>query len=136
MNYSPDQENDFPIYMQICSKYGLLMVVTKLGYLHLFEISSCQQIAKQKISQDTVFVGTRLQKNDGALLVNKSGSLLAVSIDPQNLVSYIMNQCTFIPDNRNVGIQLASRYGLPGADGLFLEQFNRALSGMDIVRAS
>ena len=32
--------------MQICSKYGLLMVVTKLGYLHLFEISSCQLIAK------------------------------------------------------------------------------------------
>ena len=81
-------------------------------------------------------MGTRIQKNDGALFVNKGGSLLAVQIDAQNLVSYIMNSCSHIPDNRNVGIQLASRYGLPGADGLFLEQFNRALSSMDIQRAS
>jgi clathrin heavy chain len=50
MNYGPDQVQDFPIYMQVCSKYGLIMVITKMGYLHLFEITSCAQIAKQKIS--------------------------------------------------------------------------------------
>ncbi len=52
------------------------MVVTKMGYLHLFEITSCQQILKQKISQDTVFIGTRVSKTDGAIFINKSGSLI------------------------------------------------------------
>jgi len=32
-----------------------------------------------------------------------------------------MNNCSHINDFRNVGVTLASRYGLPGADGLFME---------------
>lgn len=44
-----------------------------------------------------------------------------MNIDENNLVSYIMNSCGHIPDNRNVAISLASRYGLPGADNMFNE---------------
>lgn len=47
-----------------------------------------------------------------------------------------MNNCPQINDSRGVASLLASRYGLPGADGMFLEQFNRAISSQDIIKAA
>lgn len=43
------------------------------------------------------------------------------------LVNYIMNSCGHIPDNKGVATQLASRYGLAGADSMFIDQFNQAI---------
>jgi hypothetical protein len=54
-------------------------------------------------------------------LVNKSGALISVAIDENNLVSFIMNQCSHIPDASSVATNLAARYGLSGADGMFVE---------------
>lgn len=67
-----------------------------------------------------MFIGTRNSKTDGAFLINKAGALISINIDENNLVSYIMNNCSQI-DGKSVGIQLAQKYGLPGADGMFVE---------------
>ena len=109
------------------------MAVTKMGYLHLFEIQSCSQIYKSRVSQDTVFVGTRNSKTDGALVVNKAGALISLNIDESQLVAYIMAQGQ---EGKSLGSQLAQKYGLPGADGLFLEQFNRAIMAQDHAKAA
>ena len=74
-----------------------------------------------RVSQDTIFVGTKNRKTDGVMGINKSGSLFQIQVDENNLVNYIMNNCSHIPDFRNVGINLSARYGLPGADGVFQE---------------
>jgi clathrin heavy chain len=66
------------------------------------------------------------------LLVNKSGSLMSLNIDESALIGFIMNNCGHITDSKGIASLLASRYGLPGADGMFLEQFNRAISSQDI----
>jgi len=121
--------------MQVCSKFGLIMVITKMGHLHLFEISSCSQISKSRVSNDTVFVGTRNSKTDGALIVNKAGGFISVNVDEGSLVSHIMNNCPQI-DGKSIGAQLAQKYGLPGADGMFMEQFNRAVMSQDFAKAA
>jgi clathrin heavy chain len=76
-------------------------------------------------------VGTKNSKNDGAILVNKSGALISLSIDDSTLVNFLMTQCPHIPDSRTVATTLAARYGLAGADGMFTEQFNRAMASND-----
>lgn len=33
------QEGDFPVLMQDCPKYGVLFIITKMGFLYMYEIS-------------------------------------------------------------------------------------------------
>lgn len=72
-------------------------------------------------------MGTRNTKNDGAIFVNKSGALISLSIDKSTLVNYIMNQCGHIQDNKAIATELAAKYGLAGADSMFIDQFNQAI---------
>ncbi len=82
-----------------------------------------------------MFIGTCNSKTDGAFLINKAGALISINIDENNLVSYIMNNCSQI-DGKSVRIQLAQKYGLPGADGMFVELFNRAIISQDYTKAA
>jgi len=39
-----DTKNDFPIIMHISHKHGIIYIVTKSGYLFIYEISGGNQI--------------------------------------------------------------------------------------------
>lgn len=41
-----------------------------------------------------------------------------------------------IPDNRALAVQMASRYALPGADDIFISQFNQCLASADYAGAA
>jgi len=47
-----------------------------------------------------------------------------------------MTTCTHIPDNINLAFKLATRYSLPGADNLFVDQFNKSLISNDFTTAA
>ena len=44
------QEGDFPVLMQDCPKYGTLFMITKMGQLYMFEVSSASLLYRQKIT--------------------------------------------------------------------------------------
>jgi clathrin heavy chain len=41
-----------------------------------------------------------------------------------------------IPDSRNLAFKLASRFKLPGADEIFMQQFNMSLASSDYAGAA
>ena len=43
--------------MYMCSKYGLLFVVSKFSFLTIYELSTASLILRQKICNENVFVG-------------------------------------------------------------------------------
>lgn len=51
------------------------------------------------------------------------------------MVKYIMG-AQHIPDNRNLAIKIASRYGLPGADDIFVAQFAQCIQQGDYAGAA
>ena len=112
--------------MQISSKFGVLYVITKFGYYLIYEISTCSVIGKGKLSDDPIFIGTRHAESDGVLVINKKGSVIGLSCDPNALVPHIMNQCKHIPNNVQVAIRLAANCKLPGTEKLLEEEFNKA----------
>lgn len=69
------------------------------------------------------------------IAINKAGQVLAINVDEANLVPYVMN-AQHIPDQKNVAFKLASRYGLQGADDVFMQQFNMALASSDYAQAA
>lgn len=120
----------------MAEKYGVLYIVTKFGFVYLYEISTCEQIFKTRISANTIFAVARNYVNDGILAITKNGSLYGGLIDENNLVNHLLNNCKHIPNIQQLAFSLAGRYNLPGVDGMFTHQFNNFLIQGDYASAA
>ena len=132
---APDAPGDFPMIIQAANRYGLVFVITKAGYFYMYEASRAALIYRQKITPQLVICSVRNATTDGMICINKAGQVLALNVDENNLVSYVMN-AQHIPDQKNVAFKLASRFSLPGADEIFMQQFNMALASSDYAGAA
>ena len=103
----PQFPNDFPVFMHIASKHGLLYIMTKFGHFFVIEISSAAVIGTGKVSNDPVFIGAKNTKTDGTYVITRSGQLIGLNVDEANLVKFINTSCTHIPGNSQVGTKLA-----------------------------
>ncbi len=125
--------NDFPVTMQTSTKYDIIFMVTKMGYLFMFDIHTGRALYRARISQDTVFVATPQSSTGGVLGVTiKKGQVLQVQVNEATLVPYIMNTLK----DANLAIALAGRMNLPGAEQLYLQEFDRLMASQDVTGAS
>lgn len=119
--YFPAQaEQDFPVAMQISRKFNTVYMITKFGYIHIFDLGSGKLIYMNRISGDTIFVTTPQRSTGGILGVNRKGQVLSVTIDEHNVVRYI---AATLKDFK-LAIEYAGRNDLPGADELLKPQFD------------
>lgn len=114
----------------------MLYIVTKLGFVYLYEITSCEQIYKARISTQPIFVVARNLTNDGILALNKNGSLFGGLIDENALLPHLMTNCKHLPNIQQLVFSLASKYSLPGVDNIFLGQFNNFIISGDYANAA
>jgi clathrin heavy chain len=110
-------------------------MITKLGYFFLYETSRAALIYRQRITDSLIFVAARNMTTDGMICINKAGQIFAINVEEPNLVKFIMS-AQHIPDNRALAIRVASRYGLSGADDIFIAQFNQCLASGDYQGAA
>ena len=129
IQYDPSTPGDFPIALVVAERYGLLYIVTKMGFLYLYEISTCEQIFKARISNQPIFVVAKNYTNDGILALSKTGSLYGGLIDENALLPHLMQNCKHLPNLQQLVFSLASRYSLPGVDNIFISQFNNFIVG-------
>lgn len=134
--YPPDVSNDFPVVIHTVEKYGILFIITKFGYLFVYVIGTASLIYRQKITTSLIFRSVRNTKTDGCICCNRDGQLLAINVDQNNLISYIMNKCSHLSDNVGIAFKMAQRYSLPGAENLFLAQFNKLFGTGDYKGAA
>lgn len=89
--FTIDQEfpGDFPIVMSVSTKYGLLLMVTKHGFLYAYELTTNQLFYKTRISESPIFVGTRDRDKDGIYAINKAGSVILARIDPTQYIPHL-----------------------------------------------
>jgi hypothetical protein len=48
--------NDFPVAMQVSQKYSIIYLVTKYGFIHLYDLESGTCIFMNRISSETIFI--------------------------------------------------------------------------------
>ncbi|CAF3999025.1 unnamed protein product, partial [Rotaria sordida] len=121
IQFPAEAPNDFPVAMQTSAKHGVIYLVTKYGYVHIFDIESGTLIYMNRISADTTFVTAPYEPTSGIIAVNRKGQVLSVSIDEDNVVSYIQNTL----NNPELAYKMSARCNLPGADQLFVAQFSQ-----------
>ncbi|KAI8917358.1 hypothetical protein BC831DRAFT_485343 [Entophlyctis helioformis] len=118
--FPPEAVNDFPVAMQVSKKHDIIYLVTKYGFIHLYDLETGTCIYMNRISGDTIFVTADLEATAGIIGVNRKGQVLSVSIDEDNVIPYVLNTLR----NPDLALRLATRNSLPGADSLVLERFN------------
>ncbi|KAI4086845.1 MAG: hypothetical protein LQ344_007246 [Seirophora lacunosa] len=119
--FPPEATNDFPVAMQISQKYSVIYLVTKYGFIHLYDLESARCIFMNRISSETIFTTAADSDSAGIVGVNRKGQVLSVTIDDQKVIPYLLAN----PEFSDLALKLASRAGLPGADNLYQQQFEQ-----------
>ncbi|ODV95313.1 hypothetical protein PACTADRAFT_50053 [Pachysolen tannophilus NRRL Y-2460] len=130
--FPPDATNDFPVSLQISSKYGIIYLLTKYGFIHIYDLESGANIFVNRISAESVFAASSYNNGTGIIAVNRSGQVLSVEISKDKIIPYILTKLSNVP----LAIALSARGGLPGAENLFIQQFNQSLMSGDYSSAA
>jgi clathrin heavy chain len=88
--FLPEAMNDFPVAMQVSRKHGIIYLVTKYGFIHLYDLESGACVYMNRISRETIFVTAEHEATNGIIGVNKKGQVLSVSVDEQTIIPYIL----------------------------------------------
>ena len=101
-------------------KHGVVYLITKYGYVHLYDIETGVCIYMNRISAETIFVTAPHEPSNGIIGVNRKGQVLSVSLDEDNIINYINSNL----QNPDLALRFAVRNNLSGADELFIRKFN------------
>lgn len=123
--------NDFPVALQVSQKYGIIYVITKYGFIHLFDLETATCIYMNRISSETIFTACGDRESTGVVGINRKGQVLFVSADENTVVPYVLEK-----HGPEVALKLASRAGLPGADNLYQQRFEQLFTSGNYVEAA
>ena len=128
-----DAATDFPVSLAVDQKDEVAFLLTKMGYLYLFDLHTGKTLYRARVTQDTIFC-TCTQASTGAVLgiSVRKGSVMRFQLNGQTLVPYITST---LRDNE-LAIKLAGRLSLPGAENLYGAEFERLISSNQIVEAA
>ncbi|KAG8255231.1 LOW QUALITY PROTEIN: clathrin heavy chain [Homalodisca vitripennis] len=118
--FPAEAQNDFPVAMQVSAKYDVIYLITKYGYIHLYDIETATCIYMNRISGDTIFVTAPHETSGGIIGVNRKGQVLSVSVEEDNIIPYINT----VLQNPDLALRIAVRNNLAGAEDLFVRKFN------------
>lgn len=129
--FPPEATNDFPVAMQISSRYSIIYMITKYGFIHLYDLESGTCIFMNRISSETIFTTTGDSEGAGIVGINRKGQVLSVTVDDTTIIPYLLQNA-----NTGLAVKLASRAGLPGADDLYRNQFEQLFAQANYQEAA
>jgi clathrin heavy chain len=132
----PEAPGDFAVSLHLSEKHGVVFMVTKAGYLFMFDVQTGNTLIRTRVSQETVFISTNHVATGGCIFVNKKGAVMSVSVNEPALVGYVMNSLPQLSNRVEIAFTLARRFGLPGADELFQKQFATMFASGDFKGAA
>ncbi|KAF4123045.1 clathrin heavy chain [Geosmithia morbida] len=130
--FPPEATNDFPVALQVSQKYGVVFMVTKYGFIHLYDFETGTCIFMNRISSETIFTTCTDNDSTGIVGINRKGQVLFVTVDDSTVIPYLLQN----PANAEIAIKMASRAGLPGADDLYAKQFEQLFNSANYAEAA
>lgn len=127
-----DAIHDFPIGCETLEKYGLIFVLTKMGFIHLFDIESCTNLFINRITADPVFLTQKKTDSPGLLIINKSGQVLSIEISKDKFIPYLLEKFS----NVNLALSLVAHGDFVGGEEIFNNHFEKLLNSGDYMKAS
>eukprot|EP00918_Siedleckia_nematoides_P026580 GHVU01057396.1.p1 GENE.GHVU01057396.1~~GHVU01057396.1.p1 ORF type:complete len:618 (+),score=127.82 GHVU01057396.1:105-1856(+) len=138
IEYPPEQANDFPVYLHLSERSGLLFMLSKGGLLFLIEPVTGTVLYRHKVSTETVFLCCPNKRNGGILMVNRKGVVLTATVSEDALVGFIHGNLRGNPsvNPSDLVMGLVKRYGYPGSDDVIQQDFDHAFARGDFSAAA
>mmetsp|Transcript_131666 Transcript_131666/g.366972 ORF Transcript_131666/g.366972 Transcript_131666/m.366972 type:complete len:745 (-) Transcript_131666:8-2242(-) len=133
---SPEVPSDFAVALHFSERQGVLFMVTKAGYIAVFDVATATQLFRTRFSQDAVFISAACREAGGCVCVNRKGTVLAMRLNESAVVGYISNNLVHVLNRQDIAFTLAKRFGLPGADDIFQRQFDKLFASQDYKGAA
>ncbi|NP_001136443.1 clathrin heavy chain [Bombyx mori] len=130
--FPAEAQNDFPVAMQVSPKYDVIYLITKYGYIHMYDIETGTCIYMNRISSDTIFVTAPHEATGGIIGVNRKGQVLSVTVEEDSIVPYINT----VLQNPELALRMAVRNNLAGAEELFVRKFNMLFTNGQYIEAA
>ena len=112
---------------------NLPTALSQFGYLFLFDVHTGQTIFRNRISADTIFVTCPSDDHSGLLgITARRGQVLQIGVKEENIVPYILSLGNMNP----LAMSLSTRLNLPGAEQLYVAEFNRLIGAGNIKGAA
>jgi len=132
----PEAPTDFAVALHFSEKHGVVYMVTKAGFLFMFDVATGTMLVRSRVSQDTIFISVGSTLSGGCIFVNKKGAVMSAKVNEGAIINYTMNQLVQLPNRQEIAFTLARRFGLPGADELFQRQFAQLFASGDYKGAA
>jgi clathrin heavy chain len=128
----PEAAADFPVSLVIDQKDELAFLITKMGFLYMFDIHTGKPLYRARITQDTIF--TTCDDPNGAMygITVRRGNVMRVQLNGQALIPYVVSTLR----DSDLAIKVAGRLNLPGAENLYGQEFERLMSQGKVVDAA
>ncbi|KAG5639937.1 hypothetical protein DXG03_002300, partial [Asterophora parasitica] len=121
VHFPPEATNDFLVAMEVSKKHGIVYLVTKYGFIHLYDLKTGACVYMNHISGKTIFVTAEHKATNSIIGINKKGQVLSVNMDEQTIIPYILTML----NNTELAFKLASHAILPGANDLYVKQYQQ-----------
>ncbi len=79
----------FVLIFQVSPKHDVLYLITKYGYIHLYDMETGTCIYMNRISAETVFVTAPHEPSSGIIGVNRKGQVIFIHSFVINIDSFI-----------------------------------------------
>jgi len=86
--FPAEATNDFPVSMQVSQKYSIIYLITKYGFIHLYDLETGTCIFMNRISSETIFTTATNADSSGIIGVNRKGQALSVAVDETTIIPY------------------------------------------------
>ncbi|KAJ4893151.1 Clathrin heavy chain 1 [Raphanus sativus] len=119
LSFLPDFADDFPVAMQISNKFSLIYVITKLGWLFVYDLETASPIYRNRISPDPIFLTCEASSVGGFYAINRRGQVLLATVNEATIIPFISGPLK----NLELAVNLAKRGNLPGAEDLVCDGY-------------
>jgi clathrin heavy chain len=131
----PLQPGDFPMNFIPDNKYGMVYIVSKMGFLFVYEVQSATLIHHGPVSGGAPVSCSCSSSaaGGGATIVDQNGVLQQINIDEKSIVRHV----TQTLNNPGLGLALSTRFNIGGAEtsSLFRAQFEQMVRSNQIDSA-
>ena len=131
--FPADADQDFPVSMTASAKHDVIFMISKYGFLYLFDVHTGTTIFRNRVSPDPIFATTVHTATNGILGVTQQrGAVFCFSVNERNLVPFVRDTLK----KPELALAIATRLGLPGAEKLHMSRFKKLIADGDIRGAA
>ncbi|GMR41309.1 hypothetical protein PMAYCL1PPCAC_11504, partial [Pristionchus mayeri] len=97
---------DDTIYVQTSPRQGIVHLITKHGFIHIFDLESGMIIYSKQICLENIAI-TTVNANDSIVGITRSGEVIRVSLNEQTMIEHLRRTMP------NLATKLSRRWNIP-----------------------